>query len=79
MFKWFVWDVIAAAIVIDPSLITSTRIAYVDCITNPGAEYGKTVPYNKENAPEGTRPASIVMEIDYERFWNMLYKSLEEL
>ncbi|MBQ4488243.1 MAG: nucleoside hydrolase [Ruminobacter sp.] len=78
-FKWFVWDVIAAAIVIDPSLITSTRIAYVDCITNPGAEYGKTVPYNKENAPEGTRPASIVMEIDYERFWNMLYKSLEEL
>ena len=51
----------------------------MDCITNPGAEYGKTVPYNKENAPEGTRPASIVMEIDYERFWNMLYKSLEEL
>ncbi len=77
-YTWFVWDVIAAAITMDPSLITSSRTAYVDCLDAPGPEYGKTVPYNKSNAPEGTRPASIVLEIDQERFWNMLYQYLEK-
>ena len=77
-FSWFVWDVIAAAITIDPSLITSTRIAYIDCVDQPGATYGRTVPYSRDEAPEGTRPASIVQEIDQDRFWNMLYKYLEQ-
>lgn len=78
-FSWFVWDVLVSAIIIDPSLIISTKYAYVDCITEKGAEYGKTVPYTKYEAPKNSKPASIIQEIDQERFWNMLYKSLESL
>ena len=77
-FSWFVWDVIAAAITIDPSLILATRHAYVDCVDQPGPSYGRTVPYTKDEAPEGTRSASIVQEIDQDRFWNMLYSYLEQ-
>jgi inosine-uridine nucleoside N-ribohydrolase len=76
-FSWFVWDVIASAVTIDPSLITSMRTAYIDCVTVPGAQYGRTVPYNKDEAPEGTKPANIIIDIDQDRFWKMLYSSLE--
>ncbi len=76
-FSWFVWDVIASAVAIDPSLITSMHTAYIDCVAVPGAQYGRTVPYNKDEAPKGTRPADIVIDIDQDRFWKMLYTSLE--
>ena len=78
-FSWFVWDIIVSAVIIDPSLITSTRYAYIDCLTENNAEYGKTVPYIKDNAPTGTQPASIIQEIDQNRFWPMLYGLLEKL
>ena len=78
-FSWFVWDIIVSAIIIDPSLVTSTRYAYIDCVTEKGPQYGKTVPYIKDNAPAGTKPASIILSVDQERFWPMLYNLLSTL
>lgn len=72
---WLVWDVIAASIVIDPTLIIEMDTThYVDVCTDFGSHYGQTVPYTKELAPQGTQKVDIVLTINKDRFWAMLRK-----
>ena len=70
-FKFFIWDVLVSAIIIDPSLVTQEKVAYVDINTDYGLSYGQSLAY-PVNKPVGAQKARIVMEIDQERFWDML-------
>ena len=70
-FNFFVWDVIVSAILIDPSIVTSEITAFVDVNDDYGLSYGQSIAYPVQG-PEGSLQARIIMEIDQDKFWNML-------
>ena len=65
-----VWDTIAAAVVIDPTLITEEETRWVDVNSDYGLDYGRSLGYSKRG-PTGTQKARILFTIDEERFWNL--------
>lgn len=74
----YVWDVIAAAIFVDPSLITEEVSYPVDVDDQFGLSYGKVYAF-KGKAPAGARNARIILTVDEERLWDMIYKLCDEL
>ena len=70
-FTFFVWDVIVSAIIIDPSLITKEVTAFVDINDQYGLSYGQSIAYPKQG-PEGSRRARIILEVNQDRFWDMI-------
>ncbi|MDO5674410.1 MAG: nucleoside hydrolase [bacterium] len=70
-FTHFVWDVLVAAALIDPDLITEERTLNIDVNTDYGLSYGQSLAYPKFSPP-GTQPVRIITSIDEERFWNMV-------
>ena len=70
-FTHFVWDVLVAAAIIDPTLITEEVTQFVDINDQPGLSYGQSLAY-AEDAPAGAQKARIVRAVDTERFWDML-------
>ena len=66
-----VWDTIAAAIVIDPTLITEEETRWIDVNTDYTVDYGRSLSYQKQG-PVGTQIARILFSIDEERFWNLM-------
>ena len=72
-----VWDTIAAAVVIDPTLITEEETRWVDVNSDYGLDYGRSLSYSKQG-PAGTQKARILFSIDEERFWNLMVDLLTE-
>lgn len=70
-FTHFVWDVLVAAYVIDPSIVTSEQTCKVDVDIAYGLDYGHAVAF-PGLAPEGCQTMRIVTEVDQKRFWDML-------
>ena len=70
-FSFFVWDVLVSAIIIDPSLITKEVKAFIDVNTDYGLSYGQSLAYS-EVAPAGAQQARIILDIDQEKFWNLI-------
>ncbi|MDR2140478.1 MAG: nucleoside hydrolase [Deltaproteobacteria bacterium] len=70
-FSFFVWDVLVAAIIIDPSLITQKEEAFIDVNDQYGLSYGQSLAYLKQ-APPLAQKATIILEIDQNRFWDLL-------
>lgn len=66
-----VWDTIAAAVVIDPTLIVEEDTRWVDVNSDYGLDYGRSLSYKKQG-PAGTQKARILMAIDEKRFWNLM-------
>jgi inosine-uridine nucleoside N-ribohydrolase len=66
-----VWDTIAAAVVIDPALITEEETRWVDVNSDYGLDYGRSYGYSKRG-PAGTQKARILFTIDEQRFWNLM-------
>lgn len=73
-FTHFIWDVVAAAIIIDPTLVTGQVRQPVDVVTDYGPAYGQSLAYVGQS-PAGTREAVIITDIDQTRFWQMLLDS----
>ncbi len=65
------WDELAAAAWIDPSLITRRDSRYVAVDLDRGAAYGNTLTWNA--APQGTaaQPVEIQFDLDTDRFYRM--------
>ncbi len=74
-FTRLVWDTIAAAVVIDPTLITEQQTRWVDVNTNYGLDYGRSLSY-KLQGPAGTQKARILKSINEPRFWNLMVNLL---
>jgi inosine-uridine nucleoside N-ribohydrolase len=66
-----VWDTIAAAVVIDPTLIVEQETRWIDVNTDYGLDYGRSLSYHKRG-PAGAQRARILFRIDEERFWNLM-------
>jgi inosine-uridine nucleoside N-ribohydrolase len=66
-----VWDTIAAAVVIDPALITEEETRWIDVNSDYGLDYGRSLGYSKQG-PAGTQKARILFTIDEQRFWNLM-------
>jgi inosine-uridine nucleoside N-ribohydrolase len=66
-----VWDTIAAAVVIDPTLITEEQTRWVDVNSDYILDYGRSLSYSKQG-PAGTQRARILFSIDEKRFWNLM-------
>jgi inosine-uridine nucleoside N-ribohydrolase len=76
-FTRLVWDTIAAAVVIDPSLIIKEKIRWVDVNSHYNLDYGRSLGY-KKLGPAGTQKARILMEIDERRFWDLMIDLLRK-
>lgn len=70
-YECFVWDTIAAAVVIDPSIITEEQTRWVDVNAQYTLDYGRSLSYRGQG-PIGTRKARILFSIDESRFWNLM-------
>ncbi|MDR2160530.1 MAG: nucleoside hydrolase, partial [Desulfovibrio sp.] len=70
-FTFFVWDVLVSAIIIDPSIIIREENVFIDVNDQYGLSYGQSLAY-REVAPAGAQRARIILDIDEQRFWDML-------
>jgi len=70
-----VWDTIAAAVVIDPTLIVEEETRWIDVNSDYGLDYGRSLGYRKQG-PAGTRKARILLTIDEQQFWNLMVELL---
>lgn len=70
-FTHYVWDVLVAAYLVDPTLVTGSVTQHVDVCDQQGLAYGQSLAYPKL-APKGTQKAVIVTDIDIPRFWDMV-------
>lgn len=66
-----VWDTIAAAVVIDSTLITAQQTRFVDINSDYGLDYGRSLSY-KIQGPAGTQNARILFAINEKKFWNLM-------
>lgn len=74
----FVWDVLCAAYVIDPSIITKEETLPVDVNDIYGPTYGETLAFRGQG-PLGSQKARIVFEVNEAKIWQQveaLFKSL---
>jgi inosine-uridine nucleoside N-ribohydrolase len=68
----YLWDELAAAAWLDPSLITKTETRYMDVDLNHGANYGNVLTWTEEDKPRiMVRPVEIQVDLDTERFYKM--------
>jgi inosine-uridine nucleoside N-ribohydrolase len=68
----YLWDELAAAAWLDPSLITAKETRYLDIDLNRGAGYGNTLSWAQEDKPKITgQPVEIQVDLDTERFYKM--------
>ena len=76
----FVWDSLAAAIVIDPGLATKTKELYADVDVGFGPNYGRALGYwplaprdidRPADFPAGTQRVKVVIDVDRKRFWDL--------
>ena len=76
-FIHYVWDVLVAAYIIDPTLVTDVVEQWIDVNDQPGPSYGQSLAYPVQ-APMGAQKAKIVRALDADRFWNILNEALSE-
>jgi inosine-uridine nucleoside N-ribohydrolase len=73
----YLWDELAAAAWLDPSIITKKETRYVDVDLDHGAGYGNTLTWSDQDKPkfEGW-PAEIQLDLDTEKFYKMFVNLL---
>jgi purine nucleosidase len=68
----YMWDELAAAAWIDPSLITKTETRFMSVDIDQGAAYGNTLTWTEKDNPKlGARPVEIQVDLDLARFNRM--------
>jgi len=68
----YMWDEIAGAALIDPSIITGQKQLYMDIEVDHGASYGKTIFWNSTaKVPPYLRLANVQFDIDAEKFYKL--------
>ncbi len=71
--KWntYVWDILCAAYVIDPSIIETEETLPVDVNTVYSPNYGSTLAY-RGIPPTGTQKARIVFKVNEQKVWKQV-------
>jgi inosine-uridine nucleoside N-ribohydrolase len=69
------WDELAAAAWIDPSIITKRETRYMSVDLDRGAGYGNTLTWSEKNKPALTvQPVEIQADLDKDKFYRMFVK-----
>ena len=68
--RTFIWDILAAAVTIDHSIVNESIIMPVDINDVYSPSYGETLAYRR--APQGARSARLILKVDQEKIENML-------
>ena len=71
-FQLFMWDLVAAAVCIDETLITDSVTAFIDVDTTYGSGYGQALVYVTGVPPLGAQKVKFVTDIDTVRIWKMI-------
>src|SRR5207245_4007428 len=68
----YMWDEIAGAALIDPSIITAQKQLYMDIDIDHGASYGKTIFWDpKAQVQQYLHLANVQFDIDAEKFYKL--------
>src|SRR6266852_758608 len=68
----YMWDELAAAAWIDPTLITKRETRYMSVDLDLGAGYGNTLTWTEKDKPVlPVQPVEILMDLDKEKFYRM--------
>jgi len=74
----YLWDELAAAAWLDPSLITKKETRFMDVDLSRGANYGNILTWNDKDRPKvALQPVEIQVDLDTERFYGMFVELLE--
>jgi purine nucleosidase len=73
----YLWDELAAAAWIDPSIITAKETRYLDMDLSRGAGYGDTLSWSEADRPKIIgRPMEIQVDLDTNKFYKMFVELL---
>ena len=75
--EWWIWDLLVAAYIIDPTLVTNSTNSFVKTETEFGSEFGRTIPYTDN--PDKLQNVEIVLGVDIPRFWEVVQSSLTRI
>jgi purine nucleosidase len=68
----YLWDELAAAAWLDPSLITKKQTLFMDVDLDRGAGYGNTLSWTERDKPKiEMRPVEVQDDLDLEKFYKM--------
>jgi purine nucleosidase len=68
----YLWDELAAAAWLDPSLITRERYVYFDVSVDKGVSYGDTIVWTDDDKPGlDLQKAHVQMDVDWPKFQKM--------
>ena len=68
----YLWDELAAAAWLDPSLITKTETRFMDIDLGRGAGYGNTLTWSEKERPKtSVQPVEIQVDLDTKKFYKM--------
>jgi len=72
----YMWDELAAAAWLDPSIITKKQTRFMSVDIDHGASYGNTLTWDKSDRPKVTvQPVEIQLDLDTGKFFD-LFSSL---
>jgi inosine-uridine nucleoside N-ribohydrolase len=68
----YLWDELAAAAWLDPSLITKKETLFMDVDLDRGAGYGNTLSWTEQDKPKTqAQPVEVQDDLDLEKFYNL--------
>ena len=74
----YLWDELAAAAWLDPSLITKKEMRFMDVDLSRGANYGNMLTWSDKDKPKlELQPVEIQVDLDTERFYGMFVDLLK--
>ena len=74
----YLWDELAAAAWLDPSLITKKETRFMDVDLSRGANYGNILTWNDKDRPKvELQPVEIQVDLNTERFYGMFVELLK--
>jgi inosine-uridine nucleoside N-ribohydrolase len=75
----FMWDELAAAAWLDPSIVTKEQSVYMDIDISHGASYGNTLTWEPGSQPGlGEQPVHMLLDLDAEKFYRLFEKLMTQ-
>ena len=75
---YYMWDELAAAAWLDPSIITKERVLYLDVDLNRGPNYGDTLSWTEADKPQiNLQPVHVQVDLDVARFYKMFIELMK--